>query len=111
MPEKNNNRNTSAATDLEQGTVDATLRANEAPRILAPCRINFHSVRHRLADIDGLSGKAVLDGIVLAGILSDDSPKFVKEVSHSQTKGNKAEAEKTIVTIEHIEEGLFLTLE
>jgi hypothetical protein len=52
-----------------------------------------------LADHDGLSGKAVLDGIVALGILADDSTKQVAEVGHRQVKGK---IERTIVTIETI---------
>ena len=81
---------------MEQNTSNATLPKDFPQGIPTPCRINFHSVRNRLADIDGLSGKAILDGIVLAGILPDDSPEYVSEVSHSQSKGA---AEKTIVKI------------
>jgi Holliday junction resolvase RusA-like endonuclease len=52
-----------------------------------------------LADIDGLSIKAAIDGIVEAGILADDSPKQVKEIRNSQSKGK---IEKTTITIEEI---------
>ena len=99
--EKAGDRNAVAAPDLEPGSCNASFRAEEAPRLSTPCRISFHSIRHRLADIDGLCGKAVLDGIVLLGVLPDDSPKFVAEVAHSQIKGNKTEIEKTIITLEY----------
>lgn len=66
--------NDSAAdADMEPDTGDATFRADEAPRFTAPCRLHFHHVRKRLADLDGLSVKAVIDGLVHAGILADDS--------------------------------------
>jgi len=96
---RNSNRTADSSTNLEQAVCNATLPEDATSRVSAPCSVRFHSVRNRLADIDGLSGKAILDGIVLAGILADDSSKFVKEVSHSQSKGNKAENEKTVVTI------------
>jgi Holliday junction resolvase RusA-like endonuclease len=51
------------------------------------------------ADIDGLSGKAALDGLVAAGILADDSPQQVAEVIHRQVKG---EPERTEIVIEEI---------
>lgn len=61
------------------------------------CRIHIHSKTHKLADADGRSCKAALDGLREAGVLEDDSPQFVSEVSHSQevTKGE----EETIIEI------------
>ena len=56
----------------------------------------MHSIRKRLTDADGVSAKAAIDGLVLAGILPDDSPKYVKEVTYSQEKGDP---EKTIIEI------------
>jgi hypothetical protein len=62
--------------------------------------IRIQHIRKRLADIDGLSAKAVVDGLVLCGVLRGDSAKQVAEVSHFQTKG---EPEKTVVVIEEID--------
>ena len=64
------------------------------------CRLHVHSRRYRLADADGLSAKAVIDGIVQAGLLKDDSTKYVKSVTYSQEKITKKETEETIITIE-----------
>lgn len=50
-------------------------------------RIHIHSKRKRLADPDGISGKAAIDGLREGGILPDDSAKFVSEVSFSQEIG------------------------
>jgi len=63
-----------------------------------PVHIRIHSVRKRLCDADGISAKAAIDGIVKAGLLQDDSTKFVKEVRYSQekTKG----PEYTVITLE-----------
>lgn len=58
--------------------------------------IHVHSIRKRLTDADGISAKAAIDGLVLAGLLPDDSPKYVKEVTYSQEKGDP---EKTIIEI------------
>lgn len=58
--------------------------------------IRVHSIRKRMADPDGISAKAVIDGIVLSGILADDSAKFVKEVSFSQEVGSK---EETVIVL------------
>jgi len=68
-------------------------------RLDPPCGIHIHSTRHRLADPDGISGKAAIDGLVLSGILPGDSAKFVKEVRTSQEKISRKEQEKTVITI------------
>jgi hypothetical protein len=65
-----------------------------------PVAITFHHTRARLADIDGLSVKAAIDGLVHIGLLEDDSPKFVAEVRHCQTKGKPEETRIVIETME-----------
>mgnify|MGYP001614894921 CR=1 FL=1 len=59
--------------------------------------INIHSKRRRLTDPDGISGKAVIDGLAEGGIFADDSSKYIQKVSFSQevTKGD----EETIVDV------------
>lgn len=99
MNEKSNDRDTVTVTNLESDSCDESLGTEKGTRFTAPVSVVFHSIRKRLADNDNLSGKAVLDGIVQAGILADDSAKFVSEVSHTQVKGK---TEKTIVTITEI---------
>lgn len=96
--EKNRNRVAVTATYLEPDTCNAPLAKKKAAGHAAPCRIHVHSLRNRLADIDGISAKAAIDGIVHAGILDDDSPEFLQSVSYSQekTKGR----EETRITIE-----------
>lgn len=97
---KDADRNTIANANVEPNPVNAAFRAGTIARFSAPCRIHFHHVRKRLADLDNLCGKAVLDQLVRVGVFADDSPQQVAEVSHSQSKGDQ---EKTIVTIEEIE--------
>lgn len=99
---KNRNNTTVSASDMEQNIGNAPLGAEKVERLDTPCRINLHSRRHRSTDADGCSGKAVIDGIVLAGVLPDDSTKYVKEVTFSQEKIKKSEPEVTIITIEWI---------
>ena len=94
-----NDRAADTAANMEQVVCDAPLGTKEVPRFDTPVCVSFHSVRKRLADIDGISGKAALDGLVLGGVLQDDSPKFVQEIKHTQEKGRQ---EKTIITIEQI---------
>ena len=58
------------------------------------------SIRKRLADPDGISAKAVIDGLIKANILVDDSAKYVRSVTFSQEKGGQ---EKTILTFTEVE--------
>ena len=67
------------------------------PRFNSPVRITVHSRRKRLCDPDGISGKAAIDGLVKAGLLEDDSAKFVTEVRYTQ---EKSKDENTTLIIE-----------
>ena len=59
-------------------------------------RIHIHSKRWRLADPDGVSCKAAIDGLAEGGIFVDDSAKYVEKVSFSQ---EKSETEETVIDI------------
>jgi len=97
---KTNDNTPISIANMEQNITDASKRKDEVAEINSRVNIHIHSVRHRLADIDGISAKAAIDGLVHAKILKDDSAKEVKEVTYSQekTKGQ----EETIITIEVI---------
>lgn len=86
--------------DLEQIVADATLGKDALSKIDSPVSIHVCSVRKRLADADGISFKASLDGLVLAGLLPDDDPKHVKEVTFSQRQGQPEHTEITIEVAE-----------
>lgn len=96
--ESNENRNTNTFTNMEQAACDASMGAEEVQGYDSPCCVHVHSIRNRLADPDGISGKAAIDGIVHAGVLPDDTAKQIKEVSFSQEKAGKRQ-EKTIITL------------
>lgn len=68
----------------------------EGERLDTRCSIHVHSIRKRLADPDGVSAKACIDGLVLAGILADDSAKEVSKVTYSQEKNPE---ETTVITL------------
>ncbi len=68
----------------------------EGARLDKKCRIHVHSRRRRLADPGGISFKALIDGLVLAGVLPDDNAKFIKEPTASQ---EVAENDETIVDV------------
>ncbi len=96
---ENDNRATLSAPDLESNISDEPLAAEKAPRFTSPVNIRVISYRNRNHDPDGISCKAVLDGIVRAGILADDSAKQVKKISYESIIVKKGEAEKTIIEI------------
>lgn len=98
--QKSSDRTSDTNADNEQIVCNASLGAEEMPRFDKAVCVSFHSVRKRLADIDGISGKAALDGLVISGVLPDDSPKYVKEVRHTQEQGK---VEKTIITIDEVD--------
>jgi Holliday junction resolvase RusA-like endonuclease len=70
--------------------------------IVTPTRIHIHSVRKRLTDADGVSAKAVIDGLVNAGLFVDDSHQYIKEVSYSQEQGKKEETTVEIWEVEDV---------
>jgi hypothetical protein len=96
---ENKNKITLSSSNVEQNSGYAPPRTKEFKALDTCCRINLHSRRYRLADTDGISGKAAIDGLVLGGLLQNDSPKEVKEVSYSQEKIGKNEQEETVITI------------
>lgn len=97
------NRNSGMSTNRKSNVELAEilpLEILESKRFTSPVRVSFHSIRQRLPDMDNLSGKAVLDGIVKAGILQDDSAKQIPERPiHTAEIGKE---EKTIITIETV---------
>lgn len=72
-------------------------RSDESEAFSVPVDIFVHSVRKREADPDGICAKAVIDGIVKAGVLIDDKSQYVNQVSYSQEKGDD---EKTYIILE-----------
>lgn len=76
------------ASDLERPARNAPLEKKESKRLDTSrrYRLRITGFRNRLADPDGQSGKAVIDGLVLAGVLADDSPKQIKSVEILQVK-------------------------
>jgi len=59
-------------------------------------KITILNFRKRLIDVDNISAKAVLDGLVHAGVLVDDGPEFVASVT---TKQLWSKEERTIIQI------------
>jgi hypothetical protein len=100
--EKRPNRVAVQAAHMESHSRNEPVETGQAQQITPPCNIHVHSRRHGLADADGISFKATLDGIVAAKILPDDNAQVVKEVTYSQEKIGRYEQEETIITITEI---------
>lgn len=83
--------------NLERFAKYAPMATEKMPRFDTPVYLLCTSYRKRLADTDGISYKAFIDGIVKAGILEDDSAKFVKEIRYKQFKTTGEE--KTVIEI------------
>ena len=97
-----NDRPARQATNLERTTCDESLATCGRAAFDSPVSIRIDSYRCRLCDVDGISGKALIDGLVLAKIIADDTTKEVKEVLFSQTKVKNKTEEKVIVTVARI---------
>jgi hypothetical protein len=97
-----NDRSAREATNLERTICDESLATCGRAAFDSPVSIRIDSYRCRLCDVDGISGKALIDGLVLAKIIADDTTKEVKEVLFSQTKVKNKTEEKVIVTVARI---------
>jgi len=99
MNDKTNNRPAVQTANVESTSRHEPLGKKKSPRLDTPVRILCHTISKRLGDCDGRSIKAVLDGIVTAGILPTDSHESVQEVRFTQELGTE---DQTIITIETI---------
>lgn len=99
---KSGNRDSSSAPNVEQVTGHALCGEKQAKCFDSPVYIHVCSYRHKLADTDGVSAKAAIDGIVASGLLKDDNAAWVDEVRYRQIKIPGTEEEKTIITLEEI---------
>lgn len=75
-------------TAVREGVWQIAHRANGL-RFDAPVRVHLHRRGLRLVDADGLYAafKFLIDGFRLAGVIRDDDPTNIVELTHSQEKG------------------------
>ena len=73
--------------------------AEEAQGLDTRVNIRVISYRKRKHDPDGVSVKAVLDGLVRSGILRDDSTEEIKSVTFESRKCPKGQEETTVIEI------------
>ena len=90
------------ATNMERITSNASLPACKSPLFDTQVGIRIHSYRTRLVDVDGVSAKYAIDGLVMGGIIANDTTKEVREVIYTQTKVKNKSQEKTEITIERV---------
>lgn len=96
FPAAGKDRAAVSPADVEPAHVHAGKAADKADRVHSRVRISVHSRRRRLADPDGISAKAVIDGLRQGGLIVDDSARYVEGVSYSQ---EKAKVEETVIDV------------
>jgi hypothetical protein len=80
LEKKVSNRNPRSPSNLERTTRNKPLAKKITPRFTGPVRICIATVRKVLPrDHHAISEKYVLDSIVSANILQDDSQKYIPE--------------------------------
>lgn len=97
MKNESNHRTALPAANMEPATGNESMAKKEMPRFDSPVAIHVISYRKRKHDPDGISAKAVLDGIVRAGVLIDDSWEQVKSITFESRKTQGEE--KTLIEI------------
>lgn len=90
------NRAAVPTPDLEPHPRHASVAAEETPRLDTRVNIRVISYRKRKHDPDGVSAKAVLDGITRAGLLADDSTEQVRSITFESVKSDE---ERTVIEI------------
>ncbi len=63
-------------------------------KALPPVDIVLTHYRKRYLDVDNFCTKWFIDGFVKAGLLHDDSPKYVRKITHQQVKIEQWETER-----------------
>jgi len=94
----NENNTTVSPTDMEPDIRDKPMAKEKNQRPNRQVSIHIHSNRHRLTDADGACGKYAIDSLISAGILEDDRPEIVREVTHSQEKTKGPEITEITIT-------------
>lgn len=95
--------NTSGAADMERDIIAAVTKEDPVENVRPRYRIHVCARRKRLTDPDALCIKWVIDGLVKAKIIPDDSAKYVREVSYTQEKSKIEETEIEVWEITDVE--------
>lgn len=86
---------------MESNTCNELYRAVKAEKIDTRVNIAVTSYRWGKHDPDGISIKAVLDGLTKIGILSDDSTNEIKKICYRSKKAETKALERTTIEIYH----------
>lgn len=96
FPAARQDRAAVSPADVEPNSKHEPAPADAAKKAHPRFRIHVHSRRRRLTDPDGISVKAAIDGLVRGGLLADDGPQVVEEITFSQ---EKCQYEETVIEI------------
>jgi len=100
---KVSNRSASTNADLERPACDEPLAKSKSAYFDSRVSIRISHYRSRFADPGGPSSKALIDGLVRAGVLRDDSLLWIAEpIIETQVKVKNQDEEKTVVEIEEV---------
>lgn len=88
-----------AAPDLEPSPGDGAGGSDGREAAYPRVRLTVRSYRARLADPDGVSVKAAIDGLVEAGVIPDDNAGVVVGLTVEQVKC-KRDQERTVIVVE-----------
>jgi hypothetical protein len=90
------------AADMELPASRQSVAACKGAAFDSRVSVEIVSYRVRLADADGISAKAAIDGLVMCGILADDTTKEISEVRYRQVKVKNEADEKTEIVITEV---------
>jgi hypothetical protein len=98
----NHNHDPGQTADVELPVSRRRSRKNAGAAPFARASIEIVSYRVRLADADGVSAKAAIDGLVMCGVLADDTTKEISEIRQRQVKVKNTDEEKTEIVITEV---------
>lgn len=91
-------RITNPNANMEFYACSASHEEKKSERFNTPVRVDIYSTRKRKTDIDNISGKAALDGIVNNQLLADDSPDEIAEYQVHKAEIGKIEKTTIVIT-------------
>jgi hypothetical protein len=97
-----NDNDSGQAADVELPASREPVAAGKGAAFDSRVSVEIVSYRVRLADADGISAKAAIDGLVMCGILADDTTKEISEVRYRQVKVKNKADEKTEIVITEV---------
>jgi len=97
---KNGDNTPHSVADMEPASRNESVPTYAGETFDSPVHIDIYSRRKKKTDIDNISGKAALDGIVNCGILETDSPDQIE--SYQVHKPEISPVEQTVIVIEEV---------